>query len=56
MTPDDVQTEILTDIFGKRVDEMLLTGLVDSEMISIDLLNTLFKNGSFTTSKKHRVQ
>lgn len=31
MIPDDVQTEILTDIFGKRVDTMLLTGLVDSE-------------------------
>lgn len=30
--PDDVQVEILNDVFGKRVEVMFVTGLVDSEI------------------------
>ena len=29
--PTEVQSEILSDIFGKRIDSMHLTGLVDSK-------------------------
>ena len=32
--PDDVQTEILNDVFGRKVGSMQLTGLVDSPSTS----------------------